>query len=85
MYMRMKRKQIYLDSRSERKIRTLARATKLSEAEHIRRAVVSYTADLPDAVSAQHPLVEMIGICGHKSGLRDAAVRHDTYLYGRKR
>jgi hypothetical protein len=85
MYMRMKRKQIYLDFRSERKIRTLARATRLSEAEHIRRAVVSYTADLPDAKPTQHPLLEMIGICGHKRGPRDAAVHHDTYLYGRKR
>ncbi len=85
MYMRMKRKQIYLDSRSERKIQRLARATRLSEAEHIRRAVVSYTADLPDAARAQHPLLEMIGICGHKSGPKDAAVHHDTYLYGRRR
>ena len=83
--MRMRRKQIYLDSRSERKIRALARATRLSEAEHIRRAVLSYTVDLPDAANARQPLLEMIGICGHKTGPHDAAVRHDTYLYGRKR
>jgi Ribbon-helix-helix protein, copG family len=85
MYMRMKRKQIYLDPASERKIRRLARTTRLSGAEHIRRAVRSYTADLPDETSAQHPLVRMIGICDNKSGPNDAAVHHDTYLYGRKR
>lgn len=83
--MRMKRKQIYLDSRSERRIRTLARTTKLSEAEHIRRAVASYMADLPEARTARHPLLDMIGMCGNKKGPKDAAVHHDAYLYGRKR
>lgn len=85
MYMRMKRKQIYLDAGSDRKIRRLARATRLSEAEHIRRAVRSYTADLPDEAGARHPLVRMIGLCDNTSGPNDAAIHHDTYLYGRKR
>ena len=83
--MSLKRKQIYLDAESERRVRTLARATRLSEAEHIRRAVTSYVADLPDTANAEHPLLQMIGICDRKSGSRDAAVHHDTYLYGKKR
>lgn len=84
MYMRMKRKQIYMDARSERRIRALARATRLSEAEHIRRAVASYAAHVPDTTRNRHPLVEMIGICDDKRGRKDAAVHHDAYLYGRK-
>jgi hypothetical protein len=84
MYMPLKRKQIYLDTESERRIRRLARATQLSEAEHIRRAVASYVADLPDATSARHPLVQMIGICEDMRGPTDAAVHHDRYLYGKK-
>ena len=83
--MPLKRKQIYLDSESDRRIEELAHATGLSEAEHIRRAIASYVAELPDARSAQHPLLDMIGICDSKSGPRDAAVHHDRYLYGRKR
>lgn len=83
--MAMKRKQIYLDTDSDRKIQKLARATGLSEAEHIRRAITSYVADLPDAAAEDHPLLQMIGICGSKTGPRDAAADHDKYLYGRKR
>jgi hypothetical protein len=83
--MPLKRKQIYLDSESERRIRKLARATGLSEAEHIRRAIASYVADLPDPEGANHPLLEMIGICDSQSGPADAAVHHDKYLYGKKR
>lgn len=85
MYMSLRRKQIYLDIQSERRIRTLARATGLSEAEHIRRAVASYVDDLPDTSRADHPLVQMIGICSSDDGPSDAARHHDKYLYGRKR
>lgn len=83
--MPLKRKQIYLDAESERRVRTLARATRLSEAEHIRRAVSAYVADLPPAADADHPLVSMIGICDSRTGPTDAAVHHDTYSYGKKR
>jgi hypothetical protein len=85
MYMPLKRKQIYLDSESERRIRKLARATGLSEAEHIRRAIASYVSDHPQTEVGQHPLIQMIGICDNKAGPRDAAVHHDKYLYGKKR
>ena len=85
MYMPLKRKQIYLDSESERRIRKLAEATGLSEAEHIRRAIASYVSDIPQAEINQHPLIQMIGICNSKAGPKDAAVNHDKYLYGRKR
>ena len=83
--MPLKRKQIYLDSESERRIHKLARATGLSESEHIRRAIASYVAGLPDPKGAPHPLIDMIGICDGKNGPTDAAVHHDRYLYGRKR
>jgi hypothetical protein len=85
MYMPLKRKQIYLDSANDRRIEELARSTGLSEAEHIRRAIASYVAELPDPHSPRHPLVEMIGLCDGKQGPRDAALNHDRYLYGRKR
>ena len=83
--MPLKRKQIYLDTESERRIRKLARATGLSEAEHIRRAIASYVADRPEVTSEKPALLQMIGICDNKAGPQDAAVNHDKYLYGRKR
>ena len=81
----LKRKQIYLDLESDRRIGKLARATGLSGAEHIRRAVAAYVADLPDARGPRHPLMDMTGLCDARSGPKDAAVHHDSYLYGRKR
>ena len=82
--MPLKRKQVYLDSDSERRIQKLALATGLSEAEHIRRAIASYVADLPDLRGSSHPLLDMIGICGGKKGPVDAAIHHDSYLLGKK-
>jgi hypothetical protein len=85
MYMGLKRKQIYVDPESDRKIKSLARATGLPEAEHIRRAIASYVAQIPDSEDPAHPLARMIGICDTPTGPRDAAVQHDTYLYGKKK
>ena len=84
--MPMTRKQIYLDADSERGIRRLARATKLSEAEHVRRAIALYITvkSVRDARRVDHPLIEMIGICEGPTGPTDAAARHDAYLYGRR-
>jgi hypothetical protein len=85
MYMQMKRKQIYMDAASERRIRALARTTKLSEAEHIRRAVAAYTANMRETTGRRHPLLDMIGLCDEGRGHKDGALHHDVYLYGRKR
>jgi hypothetical protein len=85
MYMPLKRKQIYLDADSGNRIRKLAKATGLSEAEHIRRAIAAYVAAIPETKAGEHPLVRMIGICDGKNGPTDAAVHHDKYLYGKKR
>jgi len=83
--MSLKRKQIYLDVESDRRIRKIARATGLSEAEHIRRAIASYVSALPESKETEHPLIQMIGICDNKAGPKDAAIHHDKYLYGKKR
>ena len=40
----LKRKQIYIDEESERALKTLALATKVSESEHIRRTVKKHIA-----------------------------------------
>jgi hypothetical protein len=85
MYMVLKRKQIYVDPESDRKIKKLARATGLTEAEHIRRAIASYIAQIPDSDDATHPLARMIGICDSPIGPKDAAIQHDKYLYGKKK
>lgn len=84
MYMRLKRKQIYLDAESDRRIKKLARRTRLSEAEHIRRAVAEYVCEREPAAEAKDdPLSRLIGICGNREGPRDAALHHDAYLYSR--
>ena len=85
VYMPLKRKQIYLDRASDRRIRRLAKASGLSEAEHIRRAVRSYVSRMPDVERTGSPLLTMIGICAGGTGPKDAAVHHDSYLYARKR
>ena len=83
--MALKRKQIYVDPESDRKIKKLARATGLPESEHIRRAIASYVSQIPDTDAPDHPLLQMIGICDNPAGPKDAAVRHDKYLYDGKR
>lgn len=81
--MRFKRKQIYLDPRSEQTIKKLARKTGLPEAEHIRRAVTDYLrrTQPPTSSDRADPLLRLIGICDSPKGPRDAALRHDAYLY----
>lgn len=83
--MALLRKQIYLDAERNRQIKKLARTTELSEAEHIRRAIAMYVEDMKDVDGPGHPLLRLIGICDSLRGPKDAAVKHDTYLYGRKR
>lgn len=83
MYMRLKRKQIYLDPQNERTIKKLARSTGLPEAEHIRRAVAHYLrrTQQPASSAKAEPLLRLIGICDSPKGPKDAALRHDAYLY----
>lgn len=85
MYMALVRKQVYLDPERNRQIKRLARASGLSEAEHIRRAIASYVDDLKEVDGSGHPLLRLIGICDNPRGPKDAAVEHDRFLYGRKR
>ena len=85
MYMALKRKQIYVDPESDRKIKKIAKATGLPEAEHIRRAIAAYVGQLPEENKAAHPLKRMIGICDSPVGPKDASVQHDRYLYGKKK
>jgi hypothetical protein len=86
MYMPLRRKQVYLDPENDRKIKKLARSTRLSEAEHIRRAIADYVRRTdPKPKSEGDPLLRMIGICPERKGPKDAALRHDAYLYGRRK
>ncbi len=80
----LKRKQIYLDEESDLALKMLAFATKISEAEHIRRAVRKYIAKLKAGVGNDDPLKELIGLCDSPDGPTDAAIHHDRYLYGKK-
>jgi len=79
-----KRKQIYLDEGSERALKRLAFATKISEAEHIRRAVRKYIATQAVAIPKEDPLRELIGLCDSPDGPTDASIHHDRFLYGKQ-
>ena len=79
-----KRKQIYLDEESDQALKMLAFATKISEAEHIRRAVRKYIAKMQAETGNDDPLKEVIGLCDSPDGPTDASSHHDRYLYGKK-
>ena len=76
-----KRKQIYLDEESDQALKMLAFATKISEAEHIRRAVRKYIAKLKAEAGNDDPIKELIGLCDSPDGPTDAAIHHDRYLH----
>ena len=73
-------------SSKDNTLKKLAQETGLSAAEHIRRAVKSYVDQCKRtrANSATDPLLDLIGICDDTDALRDGALHHDKYLYGRK-
>jgi hypothetical protein len=75
------RKQIYLDEASDRRLRKLAAASGRSAASLIREAVGRYLQSRGGGTS--DPLRPLIG--AFSGGPRDAAAKHDKYLYGRKR
>ena len=80
----LKRKQIYLDEESDRALKRLALTTKISEAEHIRRAVKKYIAKQKGKIAKEDPLQRLIGLCDEPDGPTDASVHHDRYLYGKQ-
>lgn len=77
-----KRKQIYLDEESDRALKGLALTTKISEAEHIRRAVKNYITKQKVKMVEKDPLQKLIGLCDKPDGPTDASIHHDKYLYG---
>ena len=80
----LKRKQIYLDEESDRALKTLALATKVSELEHIRRAIKKYIAKQKVKIVAEDPLEKLIGLCDKLEGPTDASIHHNKYLYRKK-
>ncbi len=80
----LKRKQIYLDEESNRVLKRLALTSKISEAEHIRRAVKDYIAKQKVKMAEEDPLRKIVGLCDKPNGLTDASIHHDKYLYGKQ-
>ena len=80
----LKRKQIYLDEESDRSIKSLALATKISESEHIRRAIKRYIARQKGKMAEEDPIRQLIGLCDKPDGPTDASIHHDRYLYGKQ-
>jgi hypothetical protein len=80
----LKRKQIYLDDESNRALKRLALTTKISEAEHIRKAVKNYIAKQKDRMAEEDPLWKLIGLCDKPDSPTDASIYHDRYLYGKQ-
>ena len=80
----LKRKQIYLDEESDHALKILAVTTKISEAEHIRRAVKKYIAKQKGTIAKEDPLRKLIGLCDKPDGPTDASIHHDSYLYGKQ-
>ncbi len=80
----LKRKQIYLDEESDRALKRLAATTKISEAEHIRRALKNYIAKQKGKMTEEDPLRKLIGLCDKPDGPTDSSIHHDRYLYGKQ-
>ena len=80
----LRRKQIYLDEESDRALKRLALTSKISEAEHIRRAVKKYIAKQKGKIAEEDPLQKLIGLCDEPDGPTDVSVHHDKYLYGKQ-
>jgi len=80
----LKRKQIYLDEESDRALKRLAATTKISEAEHIRKAVKKYIAKQEGKMAEEDPLRKLIALCDKPDGPTDSSIHHDRYLYGKQ-
>ena len=70
-----------LDEESDRALKALALKTKVSESEHIRRAVKKYIARKKGKIAVKDPLQKLIGLCDKPEGPTDASIDHDKYLY----
>ena len=79
----LKRKQIYIDEESDRALKNLAVATKVSESELIRRAIKKYVVTQKGNIPQEDPLQKPIGLCDNPTGPTDVSVHHDKYLYGK--
>ncbi len=80
----LKRKQIYLDEECDRALKRLAITTRISESEHIRRAVKKYITKQKDTMAEEDPLQKLIGLCDKQDGPTDSSIHHDRYLYGKQ-
>ncbi len=76
----MRRKQLYLDEASERRLKRLAARTGRSEAFHVREALRRYLGEQP--AGEGDPLARLIGLVDDRGGPDDVAENHDHYLYG---
>ena len=80
----MRRTQVYLEEALDARLRAVARAQGCSAAALVRAAVAAYLTDMrTPEVEAGDPLAGLVG--AFEGAHRDAAERHDWYLYGRAR
>ena len=75
----LKRKQIYLDEECDRALKRLAITTRVSESEHIRRAVKKYITKQKDKMAEEDPLQKLIGLCDKQDGPIDSSIHHDRF------
>ncbi|NPV53716.1 MAG: hypothetical protein HPY71_09360 [Firmicutes bacterium] len=79
----MKRKQIYLDEKSDELLKKWANLKDVSEASIIREAVNSYLVNLEHQDTPKGPDDPLIHIVGMYEGEipPDVAINHDKYIY----
>lgn len=79
----MIRKQIYIDEKLERDLKTLAARTGEPEAVHVRAALRDYLQNVSVVVEAdEDPLLGLVGLVDDPALPDDVAEEHDHYLYG---
>ncbi|KKM10613.1 hypothetical protein SY88_13200 [Clostridiales bacterium PH28_bin88] len=76
MPQKMVRKQVYLPSVQEQKLKKFARKNSVTEAEIFRRAIDNYIQEDP---LEEDPLLELFGCY---DGEEDESLHHDEYVYG---
>ena len=84
--MTMERKQIYLATGSDARLKKLAKRKGVSEASLIREAVDQYLAKAESETAedeGRDPLLRLVGLY-QGAAPADGAANHDQYLYGRE-